>query len=96
MCKDIIEYRSSNYFISIYYRFTTKKRFAMLDTLIYAEKDGLIDHIGICEEVDTLMFEGYDTTSIGLIYGLMNMSLYPDKQEICFQEIQEQIDGELG
>ncbi|XP_037713501.1 uncharacterized protein LOC119549472 [Drosophila subpulchrella] len=76
--------------------FSTKKRFAMLDTLIYAEKDGLIDHIGICEEVDTLMFEGYDTTSIGLIYGLMNMSLYPDKQEICFQEIQEHIDDELS
>jgi len=65
----------------------------MLDTLIYAEKDGLIDHIGICEEVDTLMFEGYDTTSIGLIFGLMNMSLNPDKQELCYQEIQEHIDG---
>ncbi|XP_016998057.3 probable cytochrome P450 4p3 [Drosophila takahashii] len=76
--------------------FTSKKRFAMLDTLIYAEKDGLIDHIGICEEVDTLMFEGYDTTSIGLIFGLMNMSLYPEKQEICFREIQEHIDDELG
>ncbi|XP_017044541.1 probable cytochrome P450 4p3 [Drosophila ficusphila] len=75
--------------------FLTKKRFAMLDTLICAEKDGLIDHIGICEEVDTLMFEGYDTTSIGLIFGLMNMSLYPDKQEKCFQEIQEHIDDEL-
>ncbi|XP_039479318.1 uncharacterized protein LOC120443936 [Drosophila santomea] len=74
---------------------TAKKRFAMLDTLIHAEKDGLIDHIGICEEVDTLMFEGYDTTSIGLIFGLMNMSLYPDEQEKCFQEIQEHIDDEL-
>ncbi|XP_026834187.1 cytochrome P450 4p1 [Drosophila erecta] len=76
--------------------FVSKKRFAMLDTLIHAEKDGLIDHIGICEEVDTLMFEGYDTTSIGLIFGLMNMSLYPDKQELCFQEIQEHIDDDLG
>jgi len=65
----------------------------MLDTLICAEKDGLIDHIGICEEVDTLMFEGYDTTSIGLIFGLMNMSLHLNKQEICFQEIQDHIDG---
>uniref|UniRef100_A0A6P4EQW9 Cytochrome P450 4p1-like n=1 Tax=Drosophila rhopaloa TaxID=1041015 RepID=A0A6P4EQW9_DRORH len=76
--------------------FITKKRFAMLDTLICAEKDGLIDHIGICEEVDTLMFEGYDTTSIGLIFGLMNMSLNPDKQEIVFQEIQEHIDDDLS
>ncbi|KAI8038469.1 uncharacterized protein LOC128254616 [Drosophila gunungcola] len=76
--------------------FITKKRFAMLDTLICAEKDGLIDHIGICEEVDTLMFEGYDTTSIGLIFGLMNMSLNPDKQELCFQEIQENIEDDLS
>ncbi|XP_041563184.1 cytochrome P450 4p1 [Drosophila elegans] len=76
--------------------FITKKRFAMLDTLICAEKDGLIDHIGICEEVDTLMFEGYDTTSIGLIFGLMNMSLNPDKQEMCFQEIQEHIEDDLS
>ncbi|XP_017066114.1 cytochrome P450 4p1 [Drosophila eugracilis] len=76
--------------------FNTKKRFAMLDTLIHAEKDGLIDHIGICEEVDTLMFEGYDTTSIGLIFGLMNMSLNADKQELCFKEIQEHIDDDLS
>ncbi|EDV36701.1 uncharacterized protein Dana_GF11817 [Drosophila ananassae] len=73
-----------------------KKRFAMLDTLICAEKDGLIDHTGICEEVDTLMFEGYDTTSIGLIFGLMNMGLYADKQELCFQEIQEHIEDDLS
>ncbi|XP_034479672.1 cytochrome P450 4p1-like [Drosophila innubila] len=69
-----------------------KQRFAMLDTLIFAEKDGLIDHEGICEEVDTLMFEGFDTTSSGLIFGLMNMSLYADKQELCFQEISDLID----
>jgi len=68
----------------------------MLDTLILAEKDGLIDHIGICEEVDTLMFEGYDTTSIGLMFGLMNMSLYPEEQEKCYQEIQANIDGEMS
>ncbi|XP_030081366.1 cytochrome P450 4p1-like [Drosophila hydei] len=68
-----------------------KQRFAMLDTLIFAEKDGLIDHVGICEEVDTLMFEGFDTTSIGLIFGLMNMSLHQDKQELCYQEISEHI-----
>lgn len=70
-----------------------KKRFAMLDTLICAEKDGLIDDIGISEEVDTLMAEGYDTTSIGLVFGLMNMSLYAAEQELCYQEIQEHILG---
>ncbi|KQS70797.1 uncharacterized protein Dere_GG23427, isoform B [Drosophila erecta] len=73
-----------------------KKHFAMLDTLICAQKDGLIDHIGICEEVDTLMAEGYDTTSIGLVFGLMNMSLYADAQELCYQEIQEHIRDDLS
>lgn len=68
----------------------------MLDTLILAEKDGLIDHEGICEEVDTLMFEGFDTTSIGLIFGLMNMSLNQDKQELCYQEISEHIAGQFS
>jgi len=65
----------------------------MLDTLICAEKDGLIDDIGIGEEVDTLMAEGYDTTSIGLVFALLNMSLYAEHQEQCFKEIQEHING---
>ncbi|XP_016998054.2 uncharacterized protein [Drosophila takahashii] len=73
-----------------------KKRFAMLDTLICAEKDGLIDNIGICEEVDTLMAEGYDTTSIGLVFALLNMSLYAKEQELCFQEIEEHIEDDLS
>ncbi|XP_062133620.1 cytochrome P450 4p1-like [Drosophila sulfurigaster albostrigata] len=73
-----------------------KQRYAMLDTLIFAEKDGLIDHQGICEEVDTLMFEGFDTTSMGLIFGLMNMSLYADKQEQCYQEVNEFIDDDFS
>ncbi|EDW00739.1 cytochrome P450 4p1 isoform X2 [Drosophila grimshawi] len=73
-----------------------KRRFAMLDTLICAEKDGLIDHEGICEEVDTLMFAGYDTTSMGLTFNLMNLSLHEDMQEMCYQEISENIDDDLS
>lgn len=34
-----------------------KRRMAMLDLLLYAEKDGLINEDGIEEEVDTFMFE---------------------------------------
>lgn len=34
-----------------------KRRTAMLDLLITAEKEGLIDEVGIKEEVDTFMFE---------------------------------------
>jgi len=66
----------------------------MLDTLLLVEREGLIDHAGICEEVDTFMFEGFDTTSMGLIFTLMNLALYPDKQQKCFEEIEEHIQGE--
>ena len=36
---------------------TSKKRHAMLDLLIAAMKEGLIDESGIREEVDTFIFE---------------------------------------
>ncbi|EDV36703.2 uncharacterized protein Dana_GF11815 [Drosophila ananassae] len=72
------------------------KPFAMLDTLICAEKDGLIDHSGICEEVDTLMFEGYDSPYIGLTFALLNMSFYGKHQDICYREIQDHIDDDLS
>lgn len=39
------------------YVYNKKKRTAMLDLLIQAEKEGLIDKTGIQEEVDTFMFE---------------------------------------
>lgn len=75
--------------------FTKKKRYAMLDTLLHAERDGLIDHAGICEEVDTFMFEGFDTTSMALIFALMNLSLYPEMQELCYKELVEHIEDDL-
>ncbi|XP_069964039.1 cytochrome P450 4p1-like [Bactrocera oleae] len=76
--------------------FYTKKRYAMLDTLLRAERDGLIDHVGICEEVDTFMFEGYDTTSMALLFSLMNLSLYPEMQERCYQEILDCVEDDLS
>ncbi|XP_049309424.1 cytochrome P450 4p1-like [Bactrocera dorsalis] len=76
--------------------FYTKKRYAMLDTLLRAERDGLIDHVGICEEVDTFMFAGYDTTSMVLLFSLMNLSLYPEMQERCYQEILEHVEDDLS
>lgn len=41
-----------------------KKKTAMLDLLISAEQDGLIDKAGIQEEVDTFMFEVSDACDI--------------------------------
>ncbi|CAD7014192.1 cytochrome P450 4p1 [Ceratitis capitata] len=76
--------------------FSSKKRYAMLDTLLRAERDGLIDHAGICEEVDTFMFEGFDTTSMALLFSFMNFSLYPEMQERCYQEILEYVDDDIS
>lgn len=66
-----------------------KQRYAMLDTLLGAEDEGLIDHQGICDEVNTFMFEGYDTTSTCLIFTLLMLSLHEDVQQRCFGELQQ-------
>lgn len=66
-----------------------KKRYAMLDTLLDAELKNQIDHEGICEEVDTFMFEGYDTTSTCLIFSLMNIANRNDIQEKCYAEVSQ-------
>uniref|UniRef100_A0A1B0AEJ7 Cytochrome P450 n=1 Tax=Glossina pallidipes TaxID=7398 RepID=A0A1B0AEJ7_GLOPL len=71
-----------------------KRRYAMLDTLLYEEAQGLIDHQAICEEVDTFMFEGFDTTSTCLKFALLNLGQYPDVQERCYQEIASLTDFE--
>lgn len=66
-----------------------KKRYAMLDTLLQAQSEGLIDDEGIIEETDTFTFEGHDTTSAGMTFTLLLLSHHPDVQEKLFKEIQE-------
>ncbi|XP_055388164.1 uncharacterized protein LOC129616531 [Condylostylus longicornis] len=67
--------------------FFKKERRAMLDTLLEAEEKNLIDHQGICEEVDTFMFEGFDTTSAGLMFTILCLATYQEVQEKCYEEI---------
>ncbi|CAH2102416.1 unnamed protein product [Euphydryas editha] len=64
-----------------------KKRNAMLDLLISAERDGLIDDAGIQEEVDTFMFEGHDTTATGLNYCLMSLAYEKEIQAKVVEEL---------
>ncbi|XP_069963685.1 probable cytochrome P450 4ac1 [Bactrocera oleae] len=64
-----------------------RKRYAMLDTLFHAESQGVIDHRGICDEVNTFMFEGYDTTATCLIFTLFNLAVHSDIQEKCYREV---------
>ncbi|KAJ8735686.1 hypothetical protein PYW07_007306 [Mythimna separata] len=66
-----------------------KNKTAMLDLLISAKKEGLIDDIGIQEEVDTFMFEGHDTTASGLTFCFMLLAHHKDVQEKIFAEIKE-------
>ena len=62
----------------------------MLDTLFAAEaKNDQIDDIGIREEVDTFMFEGYDTTSSALVFTLFMLAHHQDVQEKTYNEVLE-------
>ncbi|XP_070073765.1 probable cytochrome P450 4ac1 isoform X3 [Drosophila takahashii] len=69
--------------------FGKKQRYAMLDTLLAAEAEGQIDHEGICDEVNTFMFEGYDTTSTCLIFTLLMLALHEDVQRRCYEELEQ-------
>ncbi|XP_068626843.1 cytochrome P450 4C1-like [Battus philenor] len=63
-----------------------KKRRAMLDLLLEAERNGAIDADGIKEEVDTFMFGGHDTAATALQYALMLFANNPDTQDKVVQE----------
>nr|AAL48299.1 cytochrome P450 CYP4S4 [Mamestra brassicae] len=66
-----------------------KKRYAMLDLLLEAENKGEIDLEGIREEVNTLMFEGHDTTAMAIVLGLMLIADHEEVQDRIFEECQK-------
>lgn len=60
----------------------------MLDTLFAAElNNNQIDNQGIREEVDTFMFEGYDTTSAAIMLSLLMMAHHTEEQHKVFTEL---------
>ncbi|KAJ3659331.1 hypothetical protein Zmor_011021 [Zophobas morio] len=72
-----------------------RKRLAMLDLLITAKnEENSIDDQGICEEVDTFMFEGHDTTTAALTFSLMLIACHKNVQDLIVEEI-EAVTGEL-
>jgi cytochrome P450 family 4 len=77
---------------NIYLR-SKKKRYAMMDTLLHAESQGLIDNDGIAEETDTFTFEGHDTTSAAMTFTLLLLAHHPEAQDKLFDEIQEILNG---
>ncbi|XP_011864443.1 PREDICTED: cytochrome P450 4C1-like, partial [Vollenhovia emeryi] len=64
-----------------------RKRFAMLDLLIAASREGLMTDLDIREEVDTFMFEGHDTTATALCFILALLAEHKDIQDRVRNEI---------
>nr|XP_023013049.1 cytochrome P450 4g15 [Leptinotarsa decemlineata]XP_023013057.1 cytochrome P450 4g15 [Leptinotarsa decemlineata] len=67
-----------------------KKRMAFLDLMIEASQNGVvINDEEIKEQVDTIMFEGHDTTAAGSSFFLSMMGVHQDIQDKVVQEIDE-------
>nr|ASO98043.1 cytochrome p450 CYP4M17 [Spodoptera exigua] len=71
------------------YVYKKKKKTAMLDLLLSAEQEGLIDKTGVQEEVDTFMFEGHDTTASGLTFLFMLLANHPEIQDKVVNELND-------
>ncbi|CAH0721599.1 unnamed protein product, partial [Brenthis ino] len=71
-----------------------KKRLAFLDLLLESAQGGVvISDVEIKEQVDTIMFEGHDTTAAGSSFFLSLMGIHQDIQEKVVEEL-DQIFGD--
>ncbi|XP_054727616.1 uncharacterized protein LOC129237145 [Anastrepha obliqua] len=72
-----------------------KRRLALLDAMVEMAKNPEIEwnEKDIMDEVNTIMFEGHDTTSAGSSFALCMMGMHKDVQEKVFAE-QKAIFGE--
>ncbi|XP_076642431.1 cytochrome P450 4g15 [Halictus rubicundus] len=67
-----------------------KKRQAFLDLLMEAGQSGVVlTEQEVKEQVDTIMFEGHDTTAAGSSFFLSMMGCHPEIQEKVIQELDE-------
>ncbi|XP_067120733.1 cytochrome P450 4c3-like isoform X2 [Centruroides vittatus] len=76
--------------VNIIHNFTKQKKEKkpFLDLLLHRHLiHGDITEEDIREEVDTFMFEGHDTTAIGISWALYNLGLYPDIQQKAYEEL---------
>ncbi|XP_046747790.1 cytochrome P450 4g15 [Diprion similis] len=67
-----------------------KKRLAFLDLLIESGQNGVVlTDTEIKEQVDTIMFEGHDTTAAGSSFFLSMMGIHQDIQDKVIEELDE-------
>lgn len=66
-----------------------KKRMAFLDLMLEQQKESNLTDEEIKEEVDTIMFEGHDTTAAGSSFVLCMLGLRQDIQEKVQKELYE-------
>ncbi|CAD5207485.1 unnamed protein product [Bursaphelenchus okinawaensis] len=70
----------------------TKPRPDFLDLLLNEYDKGEVSFTEICEEVDTFMFAGHDTTSHGIAWTLWSLACHPDIQETLYEELASNFD----
>lgn len=72
-----------------------KQRLAFLDLLLETSEKGPIrlSDIDLREEVETFMFAGHDTTTVGITWALLLLALHPDIQEQCYDELETIFQG---
>ncbi|KAH8260345.1 hypothetical protein KR026_009713 [Drosophila bipectinata] len=74
-----------------------KKKLAFLDALLSSTVDGRpLTKTEIYEEVSTFMFEGHDTTTSGVSFGVYLLSRHPDIQQKLYQEQKEVMGNDMN
>jgi cytochrome P450 len=70
-----------------------KKKMAFLELLLTASENGkMLTNEEVCQEVDTLMAAGHDTTTAALCWAMVCLGSYPD----CQVKIHEELDEIFG
>lgn len=74
-----------------------KKKQALLDVLLKATVDGKpLTNAEIAEEVDTFMFEGHDTVTSAVCFGLYMLAQNPAAQQKVYEEVMGIVGDDLN
>ncbi|XP_014216832.1 cytochrome P450 4C1-like [Copidosoma floridanum] len=87
--KDLEQLQNDTQDLKDMYLDGTKKRLALLDLLLAAERNKLIDHEGIKEEVATFVFAGHDTTETAMTFVIMVLADHEEIQSRARKEVEE-------